>query len=266
MCPSEAQPVYWSPHLDDAVLSCAGLIRQQVRQGLHPVVVSCFAGLPDDRILSPFAARQHKKWGQPQDPFSLRRSEDAAAMAHLGIEYQHSNYLDCIYRRHPDSGRFLYASERALFGTVHPAEKLLVRQLVDDFGTHFRQEGIILYAPLAVGQHVDHQIVLRAALELRRDGFRVQFFEDYPYAGDARNLTRALRAWVRPPLPVIQALSEQDLDAKISAIALYRSQLAVLFGTEAAMAQQVRTYALAVGAGQKYGERYWQEGEFGEAG
>ena len=262
MRPLLAQPVYLSPHLDDAILSCGGLLCQQVHDGLRPLVVTCFAGLPDYQTLSPFAARQHRSWGHPQDPVSLRRGEDAAAMSHLGVEYQHWNYLDCIYRRHPDSGKFLYASEQALFSPMDPADRKLVQQLLGECRPSFQEATSILYAPLSVGQHVDHQVVLRAALELRMSGFQVRFFEDYPYAGDRRKLTRALRAWFCPPSPVIQCLTEQDLEAKISAIGMYRSQLAVLFGNEASMAQQVRAYALAVAGGQQYGERYWQVGEF----
>jgi LmbE family N-acetylglucosaminyl deacetylase len=261
MCSSEGQPVYLSPHLDDAVLSCGGLLARHVHDGLQPLVVTCCAGLPDDQPLSPFAARQHRGWGEPEDPVSLRRREDAAALTDLGVEYQHWNYLDCIYRRQPGSGRFLYASERALFGRVDPTDRTLIRQLVDECRARFHEAATMLYAPLAVGQHVDHQIVFRAALELRRVGFAARFFEDYPYARDRRKISQALRAWVQPPSPTLQPLTEHELAAKISAIGRYRSQLIVLFGSEPAMVRQVRAYALAVGGGHEYGERYWQEGE-----
>ena len=48
--------VYLSPHLDDAVLSCGGLIHRQVVAGQRPLVVTIFAGTPPvDVELSDFA-------------------------------------------------------------------------------------------------------------------------------------------------------------------------------------------------------------------
>jgi len=287
-----ARCVYLSPHLDDAALSCGGLVHQQVQAGTQPLVITCFAGMPDYRVLSPFAAEQHRRWGEPADPIGQRRGEDAAALAHLGAAYEHWDYLDCIYRRHPVSGEFLYTSEDALWGAVSKAEGGLIAELTTrlskaltaghsanpaenagrssesaerspakDAGCSSDSGERQLYAPLAVGQHVDHQLVLRVALRLRRKGFPVQFYEDYPYAEDGRKLTLALHRWSSPPLPMIQTLAEEDVEAKVAAIRAYASQLGVLFGAESAVAGRVRAYALSVTGGQGYGERYWKGGK-----
>jgi len=254
------RPVYLSPHLDDAVLSCGGLIYQQARHGIQPLVITCFAGVPDDHALSAFAAEQHQRWGQSTDPAEQRRREDATATAYLGAKYHHWSYLDCIYRRHPGSGEFLYASEAALFGEVCREEYNLIDDLAVRLSTSLLVEGAVIYAPLSVGHHVDHQLVSQAALRLRSSGFQVQFYEDYPYAEGAQKLGLALQQWASPPLPVVQTLSEEDLRGKIAAIRLYRSQLDVLFGSESSVATRVKSYALAVGGGHGYGERYWEGG------
>ena len=289
--PRQACPVYLSPHLDDAVLSCGGLLHQQ--RELQPLVITLFAGVPDYRVLSPFAAGQHRRWGEPADPTGERRAEDAAALALLGAACEHWDYLDCIYRRDPASGEFLYASEEALWGEVAGADSDLADELAarvsetlagqDPTGEQSRPESKgeiasrkrplalsqddrteamtkVLYAPLAVGQHVDHQLVLRIALRLRRMGWRVQFYEDYPYAEDERKLTQALYRWSSPPRPTLQLLAEEDVAARIAAIRCYTSQLANLFGGEAAVAARVRAYARAVGGGECYAERYWIAG------
>lgn len=265
-----ARPVYLSPHLDDAVLSCGGLLQQQ--RALQPLVITLFAGVPDYGLLSPFAAAQHRCWGEPADPIGQRRGEDAAALALLGAAYEHWDYLDCIYRRDPASGEFLYASEEALWGEVARADGVLVDQLVArlqqeiasrkrslamTMGDRTEAMTVQIYAPLAVGQHVDHQLVLRVALRLRQKGWAVQFYEDYPYAENSHNLARALRLWVSPPQAVVVRLSEEDLAVKTAAIRCYASQLDVLFGGESALAERVQAYALAVGGGEGYGERYW---------
>jgi len=256
----KTRPVYLSPHLDDVALSCGGLIHQQAWQGLRPLVITCFAGVPDYRRLSPFAAQLHQSWGQLADPVEQRRCEDATAMTYLGAEYQHWDYLDCIYRCHPVSGEFLYPSAPAIFGELGSAEHNLIDELAKRLAASLPVEGTRIYAPLAIGHHVDHRIVSQAALYLRLHGFSVQCYEDYPYAEDNENLAEALQSWASPPLPTVQTLNEEDLEAKITAIRLYRSQLDMLFGGESAMATRVSSYAQAMGAGHGYGERYWEGG------
>lgn len=268
------RPIYLSPHLDDAVLSCGGLIHQQVQHGLRPLVITCFAGVPDYRQLSAFAAEQHRRWGQPSDAVAQRRHEDCAALACLGAEHVHVDYLDCIYRRHPMTGEFLYAHEEALWGPIPRVETALVSELAARLGqalsagtgrmhrsTPTPAPGVHIFAPLAVGQHVDHRLVLQAALHLRRSGFEVRFYEDYPYAENAQQLAVALQRWSSPPLATVHVLSHDDLQAKIAAICQYTSQVTVLFGAESAVAERVGAYALSVGGNGAYGERYWEGGE-----
>ncbi len=256
----QMRPVYLSPHLDDAALSCGGLIRQQVRHGIRPLVITCCAGVPDYHALSPFAVEQHHRWGQPMDSVERRRCEDAAAMIYLGAEYQHWSYLDCIYRRHRDSSEFFYASEAALFSEVRSEEHNLINELAMRLATFLPADVTLIYAPLAVGHHVDHQLVFQAALKLRSGGFQVQFYEDYPYAEDGQKLILALQQWASPPLPTVQILSGEELEAKIAAIRLYRSQFGVLFGGESFVATRIKSYALTAGADRGYGERYWEGG------
>jgi LmbE family N-acetylglucosaminyl deacetylase len=260
MCEPGIRPIYLSPHLDDAALSCGGLIHQQAQQGMRPVVITCFAGAPDYTALSPFAAEQHHSWGQPSDPIGQRRREDASAMTCLGAEYEHWSYPDCIYRHHATSGELLYASEAAIFGELHHQDQGLRDELVARLRVSFPSAGVRFYSPLTVGHHVDHQLVFQASVQLHQHGYSVQYYEDYPYAQSSTNLSEALSSWAVPPVSMVQMLDGKDLQAKISAIGLYASQLGVLFGDEASMVAKVTSYALTVGAGQGYGERYWQEG------
>jgi LmbE family N-acetylglucosaminyl deacetylase len=249
--------VYLSPHLDDAVLSCGGLIHQQASVGQPPLVITLFSGRPPaDAELSAFARSQHMRWGNPEDVFSVRWSEDRAALSVLGADYLRLNYLDCIYRGkdHGDESAWFYASEQALFGSVHPAEHGLPAQLAHAL-TEFMPggDGVTLYAPLTVGNHVDHQLAFSAAIILREQGWGVQFYEDYPYAETegARSAALIARGGEHWQSRVI-SLGEDDLAAKIEAIACYASQLGVLFGGAEAMSDQVRGYASRLG-----GEWLW---------
>ena len=245
--------IYLSPHLDDAVLSCGGAIHGQVRRGEGVLVITLFAGLPDYRRLSPFAASLHTAWGDPPDPVGARRAEDAAVMRALGASYRHLSLLDCIYRT--AGGAFLYTSEEALFGDVHPAEADLEARIAAGLAPLCAEHpGATVYAPLRVGHHVDHQAVWGAALAL--EGVRLLFYEDYPYVEEAGALERAQAepgdiGWVAQ-------VEEINVEAKIQAIAGYTSQLEFLFGGQEEMARQVRAYAASIVQGQGYGERFWR--------
>ena len=249
--------LFLSPHLDDAVLSCGGQIHQIVGRGQPIRVVTCFAGVPDYRALSPFAAGQHLRWGQPKDPVRDRRAEDVAALTSLGVAYEHWSYLDCIYRRAKDSADFLYTSEESLFGPVASGDAWLVEALVRRVKRRFGPNGTVVYAPLSAGAHVDHQLVRLAALRLEAAGYCVTYYEDYPYAEHLVKVVVALRRWESPGHELRIDLSEMDLAAKTAAVLQYKSQLQVLFGGEAAVPGRVKSYAETVGAGQRPAERYY---------
>lgn len=250
--------VYLSPHLDDAVLSCGGAIHQQVMAGRRPLVVTLFAGRPPaNGDLSAFAQSLHARWGDPADVIATRWAEDQAALAALGADYLRLNYPDCIYRGREHAGEWYYASEEAIFGPVHPAEQGLPVELAVTL-TEFIPPGddVTLYAPLTIGNHVDHQVAFATALILKAQGWQVQFYEDYPYAGTDGAVAAALAArgashWQSTIVP----LGKEDLEAKIQAIACYESQIRVLFGNVEAMHEQMRNYATQVG-----GERLWKSG------
>jgi hypothetical protein len=92
--------IYFSPHLDDAVYSCAGRIAQQRRRGLRVLVVTVF-GEGEDPAFSRLAAR----YGD----FQARRAEDRAALARLDADYVWFNHPDCLFRR-PSPGDGLRAA------------------------------------------------------------------------------------------------------------------------------------------------------------
>ena len=247
--------VYLSPHLDDAVLSCGGLIHQQAKVGQRPLVITLFAGRPPaDRELSPLAQLLHARWGGPDDMIAVRWAEDQAALTALKADYLRLDYPDCIYRGQESGGEWYYPSIEAIFGEVHPADERLPTELaavLTDFIP--RGEDTTLYAPLTVGNHVDHQLTFAAAYALKEQGWHVQFYEDYPYVETEGALSAALAhrgadRWQARVIP----LTEEDLAAKIRAIACYRSQLDALFGGRERMSARVKEYTARVG-----GERLW---------
>ena len=65
--------IYLSPHLDDAVLSCGGLIWEQVQLGERVEIWTIFAGDPPAEMLTPFAEELHTRWGCGLNAVEIRR-------------------------------------------------------------------------------------------------------------------------------------------------------------------------------------------------
>lgn len=222
-----------SPHYDDAALSCGGLIAS-LRATQQPVeVATIFGGKPDYAALSPFARMIHARPLAGEDPIEQRRAEERHALAILGAEGRPGDFLDCIYRQDAGQTRWLYASENALFGPVDPADDNLAEELAHCLAALAPPTGrCTLVAPLAVGNHVDHQIVRRSAAALHEHGHDVCYYEDYPYiARDPAGLEASLSRWA--PLESWQAevvaLRPEDVERKVEAIVAYASQLGMLF-------------------------------------
>ncbi len=257
--------VYLSPHYDDAALSCGGLIHQQTQAGQLALVVTVCAAPPDSNApLSPFAEEHHQVWGSPRDVAAFRQGEDQTAMEILGADYLRLHFTDAIYRGRPQAGEWYYTGREDLFGQIHPAEIPLIADITAAIiETVPHQPDTILYAPLTVGHHVDHQLVHAAARRLRQQGYQVVFYEDYPYADPtfSDRYPHTLEATLATPQadalrPQLRTLSEENLAAKIESIGAYSSQLPMLFGSETEMPPYVRNYARYVGDGQP-AERIW---------
>jgi len=148
--------VILSPHLDDAVFSCGGLLA--ARPGA--TVVTVFAGLPaDDVPLTDWDARCG--FESARQAMTARREEDARALAALGATPHWLDFLDAQYSRSPSP----HELGEALLDTL---------RTLDD-------APVIL--PMGLF-HSDHLLVHEAALwALRRVlvDWPVLLYEDVPY-------------------------------------------------------------------------------------
>lgn len=274
MPPSALTHIFLSPHLDDAVLSCGGMIHTYVSSGARVVVVTLCTANPPPGPLSLYAQTLHERWAAeggsarppaPAEMVGRRRAEDLAALAGLGAEAVHLEVPDCIYRHHPATNWPLYTSDQAIFGSLHAAELALVRRLATRLTTLLRGFGRHhLYVPLTIGGHVDHQMARRAA---EAAGGIHAYYEDYPYVanlGDrwptAALTTAALTtAHDRPLTAEFVRLSEPHLAAKVTAIGHYASQISTFWADTEAMDRAVRQFAATTG-GDAPAERVWRPG------
>jgi LmbE family N-acetylglucosaminyl deacetylase len=242
--------IYLSPHLDDAALSCGGQIYRQAGEDGRILIVTLMAGdPPPGAVLSGFARSLHSRWELAESAEAARRREDEAAAHILGAETAHWPVPDCIYRAHPRTGEPLYPTWPAVIDAIHPAEAALVEELAAKLAA-LPPAGRVI-APLAAGNHVDHQIT-RLAAEACFGG-RLWYYEDYPYVRRAEMLT----AVIPPDDPYWQAttipLRPEDVAAKIEAIAAYASQLSTFFTDHDELVREIQEYTALAG-----GERLWR--------
>lgn len=240
--------VYLSPHLDDAILSCGGQIYQQTLAGKSVLIVTVTAGDPPPEPVSGFASSLHRRWRLDADVVEKRRIEDIAACTMVGADYLHWDLVDCIYRRHPATGKVLYHSEADIFGKLHPAEAPLVNAVAKRMANLPSYDRVVI--PLAVGNHVDHQLTRQAA-EQQFDPAEVVYYEEYPYAQKKGALAEALNqnmSWQSEVIPLTAAA----LDTKLEAILCYRSQISTFFDDRDDLVTRVVGFSYSIG-----GERLW---------
>ncbi|MFC5137629.1 PIG-L family deacetylase [Actinomycetospora rhizophila] len=192
VAPGEAL-LFLSAHLDDAVLSCGGLMAHLADR--HPlVVVTVFSEAGDPPHTR--AARTFLRQCGADDAASLfaaRRAEDRAVLDGLGARTVHLGEVDALFRRR-DVPAALDRAGRAVPELVHryptyrfdialgrvsggdgalvDAVTPRVRALADEAGAR------TVFCPVGVGRHVDHLLTRRVGEAL---GLRVIHYSDFPY-------------------------------------------------------------------------------------
>jgi LmbE family N-acetylglucosaminyl deacetylase len=208
--------IFLSPHPDDVVWSCGGLLLRLVRAGERVLVVTVFDG---DAEGAPPSG-----WRRIASP-DLRRRENDRALAAVGVAGLSLGLVDAALRRYDDD--YLYRDADALLGPLAPADDPLGPLLTSRLVAVLRQ-GDQIYVPMAgSGTHVDHRIVRSAA-----DGSMaraVSYYSEFPYARR------------QAQTPVETAACESD--EWIEVAGLYRSQVVCLFGTGKRFAAALRAWA-----------------------
>jgi LmbE family N-acetylglucosaminyl deacetylase len=244
--------VFLSPHFDDAVYSCGGTIARLLEEGQTVRVVTVMAGVPKHYPSSPIVRALHARWQAGDDPIATRRQEDEQAILGMGAQLTQLEAFDCVYRTH--DGTALYPDEGALWGDIHPNDD--ARHALDSLWASL--QGQTVYAPLGVGNHVDHRIVRDASLAYwaaHPRTFTLCLYTDYPYMRDEARVQDALAGLAHRLDERWQALDERHIVAKIAAMACYRSQISTFWQDEQAMAQEVRRmFRDRMG---EYAERFW---------
>jgi LmbE family N-acetylglucosaminyl deacetylase len=227
--------VYLSPHLDDAIYSCGGLIARQVSEGHSITVLTVFAGDPPAGPVSTFARELHERWRGGEAAVELRRQEDLEACSRLGAAALHMGLPEAIYRKASD-GHFLYPSEQAIFGPPVEEDDPMVDRLAEAV-EEVSPAGAQLYAPVGFGDHVDHRLAREAALRLERP---LWLYHDFPYAARGFPLPSGL-----PPkdsVATVLPLDEHEIEDWTQAAWRYESQRSTFWDDLPALRKEIKDH------------------------
>lgn len=265
--------LFVSPHFDDVALSCGGLVGVHAAAGDEPLVVTVFAAGPGAApVNNPLARRMLSLAGvgrgEGDKLVEKRRAEDAAAMRELGVTSRLLPFKDAIYRG------TIYTNEDLLMDVVSPEDGPMRDQIADAVVRIWQEsKDALVYLPLAIGNHVDHQICAGLHRKLAGAGARVVHYEDIPYVLTLRASERRLKsiAFRDEPPPAAEPWLDAHLrslglqpwvvdvaahfDRRVRAVEKYASQIPFLFpgGAREALTEHARY----VTGGRGLGERVW---------
>lgn len=227
--------LFLSPHYDDAIYSCGGMIYQLAQHDKDVVILTIMAGRPSLTLPdTPVLKDNHERWQAGNDPIVIRRAEDQTAVAILGAKTQYLDVLDCIYR--VAKAEALYPSEDSLWGDIHPDDPASAALEAIDL-----TDIDVIYAPMAIGKHVDHQIVRNWAWNIAQNSeVTVKFYQDYPYMRQQSAIKSALNYFDMPLKSETITLSETAMQHKVQAMSAYVSQISSFWENEAAIDTEVR--------------------------
>lgn len=246
----ETTLVYLSPHLDDAVFSCGGLLWEQIQKG-YKVEVWTFSTMePEPYLLSPYAKMLHSRWKEVEYPYHVRKEEDKNALSLLGCNWEHLNFPDCIYRFDNVTGQPLIQKDDDLFPENYQPDWSFIGDMTstlkgalflrDDaaFQTGAPSNKFQLIAPLGVGGHIDHRNTLLAAEQLELPLF---YYAEYPYAAKDPIKVSAMLPPKSRAFPF--EISSAGLAAWQEAVGCYGSQISSFWSSMDEMKSALADYA-----------------------
>lgn len=226
--------LFLSPHLDDAVLSCGGLIAR-LASSATVCVLTVFTGAP---LWGPYSGAA--QWLHGVSGYSnacalslVRKREDRAALRGLNVQCSHLSFRDAVYRRSA-VGEWLYQGDLQVAPKID--DEPLIRRLADAFRKLAGKYDTVVY-PLGIGGHVDHQIVRTAAVQA---DLPCVCYKDVPYCLMKQPVTVAVPDNLKS---VNFALGAAQVESWLRAVQRYRTQLPMLDQAVGSIALRLREYA-----------------------
>jgi LmbE family N-acetylglucosaminyl deacetylase len=230
--------LFLSPHLDDAVFSCGGLAARLADSGWRTVLATVFTATVLPVTGFALACQLDKGLTAEVDYMALRRTEDREAAAILG-------FAEVRWLNLPEAPHRGYHSAPALFQDVLANDSIatmLTASLIDLAG-QVRPD--LTLVPQALGNHVDHQVVVAAAKHVFGTA-QCAYYRDTPYA------IRQPDAAPSPQVPsgsVVIVPIDSAMPRKVAAAQAYATQVNFQFQDPAALGRSLHAFALSEGGG-----------------
>ena len=210
-----------SPHYDDAIGSCAGRILQENSKNQYSVLT--VFSKPHGSCLSSVASHIHLDVWHTDNAYKTRHKENIKACSFAGVTPLDAPFLDAIYRM-DKSGDWLYPGNGDIFKGIVKEDLELKEQIKEHILSFIGLYDKIIF-PAGRGGHVDHLILTEIALSLCEKYKNIMFYNDFSYEEGTCNLPKEWR-------PVKHYISNDIQTKKETALAMYKSQINMLFGCE----------------------------------
>jgi len=229
------QWIFISPHFDDVALSCGGLIWELTNNGNEVEIWTICGGNPSIIIHSPIVETLHKRWKSSDQAAIIRRQEDIRSCQILNASYYHFDVLDCIYRLDKNHSP-LYPTEESLFGSIHPQDEEMIEHLTPTLLQQIPKQAQLV-CPLAIGNHVDHQLSRKIIEKTEKSHW---LYADFPYV--IRNQVD-LNSISGKGLRIKRfAISEEGYRAWLMSVSAHHSQLSSFWKSKQEMDEEFRQY------------------------
>jgi LmbE family N-acetylglucosaminyl deacetylase len=123
-----------------------------------------------------------------------------------------------------------------LYQPIPPSQLFLVNEISDEI-YHLATTDDIIVSPMAIGNHIDHRIIVAAVTKLSHHNFL--FYEDYPYVVKSQSSPIDFSKLT----PVKFDLKEENINTWHAAIAAYQSQITTFWNNTNRMKEEIIKFA-----------------------
>ena len=239
--------LFLSPPLDDVAFSCAEPMLALGEAGWEVAVATVFTASVAEPAGFALACQLDKGLAADVDYMALRRAEDRECMTRLGVAWRHLGLPEAPHRG--------YDSAAELFGDVRADDPALRDVAAALRGLLLEHAPDVCVAPLGIGGHVDHLVVVRALAALPPDASprTVLRYADQPYALRHPGALETLVDGLPPGSAVRFASRSATRRRALDAIGAYATQLPFQFGG-------VEPMRATLDAAFAAGTRLWRQG------
>lgn len=210
--------VFVSPHYDDAIGSCGCLIGYLANNGYETEGLTIF-GEKCKESISNFANTILSFCGLSNGVLE-RKLENKQACKILNTVDRNLFFQDAIFRQFFEE-RWLYNSFQELFSSIKNEDLLLQTDILSEMINRYSKENTILFFPSAKRGHVDHIIVNKVGIQLKKMNYHTNFYNEFIYNQNYISNEAIVKYRLE--------FTENDLYRKITAMMAYKSQHKMLF-------------------------------------